>query len=268
MTTFFCAICRYEFDRSGRCAYHPEEPLQPLPLRRWGRPVSLGANRRRAGVVPAQEAVRAYSVEGWLGPWKKVLGQLPRSPSSTLLSGAPGEGKTTLALCLAARVAQAGHRALVVAAENHGGGPALSSILERADAIRDGVLVSDARTPREVDSDVEQHKPLLLLIDSWQVLGSAGPDIEEWQAAGARHVIAISHVNTRGQAFGGFQLSHLVDVHLSVENMAARVEKCRFGIPSGATLSWQEARIGPEGEHQDESEANRKVIPLRAGGVS
>ena len=147
-----------------------------------------------------------------------------------LLAGEPGVGKSTLLLEVAARSAQAGHRALVVTGEE-------SAAQVRLRAGRTGTLHPDVWLAAETDlgavlGHVEEVQPTLLVVDSVQTISASGVDgvaggvsqVREVAAALIRTakalglaIVLVGHVTKDGGIAGPRLLEHLVDVVLHFE---------------------------------------------------
>jgi DNA repair protein RadA/Sms len=193
---------------------------------------TVGAPRRATGI----------------GELDRVLGGGLTMGSTTLLGGEPGIGKSTLLLQALGRLAGAGHRCLLVGAEE-------SPEQVRARAERLGVLhpdlwlVADASLP-QVLAHVEAVRPAVLAIDSVQTLldpDVPGPpgSVAQVRACAARcteiaraHRVAtvlVGHVTKDGTLAGPRQLEHVVDTVCSFEGDRShglrflRARKHRFG---------------------------------------
>jgi len=160
----------------------------------------------------------------------RVLGGGVVPGAVILLAGEPGVGKSTLLLEVAARGAQAGHRALIVTGEE-------SAAQVRQRAGRTGTLHADLWLAAETDlgavlGHVEEVQPTLLVVDSVQTISSAGVDGVAGGVSQVREVAAtliraakalglatilVGHVTKDGSVAGPRLLEHLVDVVLHFE---------------------------------------------------
>jgi DNA repair protein RadA/Sms len=177
-------------------------------------------------VDPSPAARRSTGVD----ELDRVLGGGVVPGAVILLAGEPGVGKSTLLLEVAARSAQAGHRALVVTGEE-------SVAQVRLRAGRTGTLHDDLWLAAETDlgallGHVEEVQPTLLVVDSVQTISAAGVDgvaggvtqVREVAAALIRAAkalglatILVGHVTKDGSVAGPRLLEHLVDVVLHFE---------------------------------------------------
>ena len=173
--------------------------------------------------------------------------------SSTLLGGEPGTGKSTLLLQALASMATAGHRCLLVAAEE-----APHQVRRRASRLGvdvPGVFVVEATQLPGVEQAIASVQPEVVVVDSVQavsdpeVVSPAGSLaqvrtcahhlVAMAKAAGAALVL-VGHVTKEGALAGPRTLEHLVDTVLSFEGdrysslRALRALKHRFG-PTGET---------------------------------
>jgi len=157
--------------------------------------------------------------------------------SVTLVGGEPGIGKSTLLLQVLAARAAAGHRVLLVSAEESAHQVRLRA--ERLGAIPPGLLILSATDVGAVIAAVTEADPDLVVIDSIQAV-SIGPSVPgERRATGApgsvtqvrecadqlvalakaRQVatVLVGHVTKDGSLAGPRALEHMVDTVLSFE---------------------------------------------------
>lgn len=160
---------------------------------------------------------------GDLGDW---LGPLPRL-WSMLLYGAPGSGKTTMALRIADAAATAGARVLFVSGEEGGGSEAFLSRMTRLE-VTSNVLVSSAATRWAFLEDLEEIQPDLAVVDSVPVLGVTLDDLAKIHDGGRCSVVLITHLTKAGDPAGPSGLAHAVDVVAQVEEMRAQTTKNRY----------------------------------------
>ncbi len=185
-----------------------------------------------------------------IGELDRALGGGLVPGSVTLVAGEPGIGKSTLLLQVAAALAAAGARVLLVSAEE-----SAEQIRRRADRIgapvgQISLLATTSLTGAA--AAVAHHRPELVVVDSVQTLadpalGAAGSVAqvracaEAFVALAKQHDIAtllVGHVTKEGTLAGPRVLEHLVDTVCSFEgdrHHAVRVlavVKHRFG-PSG-----------------------------------
>jgi len=201
---------------------------------------SIALSRRPGAVADSTPAVlRANEVLA--SSWKQVelvpYGLTVGARSFVLVSGAPGQGKTTWAL----RAADSVPGPCVVVSAELGHGPALSGLLARANVKRSDVLIADGAL--SVDGLVELargQKAQAIVVDSLQESFLNGREL--------RHVIglvpnllcliATAQVNRMGSPAGERAIEHEADLHVSVDAMRWRLLKNRFGSldPSGPVL--------------------------------
>jgi DNA repair protein RadA/Sms len=172
--------------------------------------------------------------------------------SVTLLGGAPGIGKSTLALQVALSVAARGSRVLLVAAEESS-----TQLRRRADRLGlplNGCFVVVTTQLSAVAEAMAMLAPELVVVDSIQTIadqalpGSAGSvsQVREVAAALAGHartaqttMLFVGHVTKDGSLAGPRTLEHLVDTVLELEG--DRHHSLRL-------LSSVKHRFGPAGE--------------------
>src|SRR6185369_11587835 len=252
---FRCAECGAESIRwAGRCprcqAWGTLEAQQAAPRKAAA---GTGATAATMVTTPAQPMTEVDPSPAARRPTgvdelDRVLGGGVVPGAVILLAGEPGVGKSTLLLEVAARGAQAGHRALVVTGEE-------SAAQVRQRAGRTGTLHADLWLAAETDlgallGHVEEVKPTLLVVDSVQTISSAGVDGVAGGVSQVREVAAtliraakalglatilVGHVTKDGSVAGPRLLEHLVDVVLHFEGdqqtalRMVRAVKNRYG---------------------------------------
>ncbi|MBF6556262.1 MAG: DNA repair protein RadA [Acidimicrobiales bacterium] len=179
--------------------------------------------------------------------------------SVTLLGGEPGIGKSTLLLQVLAARAAAGHRVLLVSAEESAHQVRLRA--ERLGPIPPGLLILSATDIGAVITAVVESEPDLVVIDSIQAVAISPAVPGERRAAGvpgsvtqvrecadqlvglakSRRVatVLVGHVTKDGALAGPRTLEHMVDTVLSFEG--DRHHALRL-------LSAVKHRFGPTGE--------------------
>ncbi len=157
--------------------------------------------------------------------------------SVTLLGGEPGIGKSTLLLQVLAARAAAGHRVLLVSAEESAHQVRLRA--ERLGPISPGLLILPVTDVGSVVAAVTESEPDLVVVDSIQAV-AVGPAVAGERRAGgvpgsitqvrecadqlvglakARQVatVLVGHVTKDGSLAGPRALEHMVDTVLSFE---------------------------------------------------
>ncbi len=181
----------------------------------------------------------------------RVLGGGLVPSSVTLVGGEPGIGKSTLLLQAVGRLATAGSRCLLVAAEE-----SAAQVRRRADRL--GAVVPELWLISEtslagVVAAAEEVRPEVLVVDSVQTIwdtdldsapGSVGQvracahTLAEFARRSGTAVVLVGHVTKDGSLAGPRVLEHLVDTVLSFEGdrhhalRILRAVKHRFG-PTG-----------------------------------
>ncbi|MDD5251760.1 MAG: DNA repair protein RadA [Patescibacteria group bacterium] len=210
-------------------------------------PISVG----KAAAVTAfdQVSVRAEDrVKTGLDELDRVFGGGIVPGSVTLLGGEPGVGKSTVALMVAARLANKGLKTLYVSGEE-----SASQVKLRADRLGLGQKNAFFLAATDVDTVIatlEKERPALAIVDSVQMLRSpevpseAGAVSQVRAAAGKLvacakannlPILLIGHVTKDGLVAGPKTLEHVVDTVLSFEGERGypirilRALKNRFG---------------------------------------
>lgn len=165
------------------------------------------------------------------GPYDKCFGGSPGaygivSTSVTLLGGAPGAGKSTLAIQLADGLLSKapGKEVFYLAAEEEAAG-----VKARGERLRLPHL-NRIRVPRSRDVVVEaveqiltRHKPIAIIVDSIQALTGGDINVQAGLARAAKDwavklkapVILVSQINKADDFAGSMALQHEVDATIS-----------------------------------------------------
>ena len=229
----------------GRWETLIEEALAPAPAAPAGAGSKCATEPRVLGEI---EPLAIPRLGSGLTEFDRVLGGGFVPGSVVLLGGAPGVGKSTLALQAAARVEQTGRRVLYVSGEE-----SAEQLRLRADRLHD--VPDSLRVLAETSVDAIERpwrslRPDLVLVDSIQTMRSqrvesaSGSVSQVRESAAALAAIAkqsaavlllIGHVTKEGLLAGPRVLEHLVDVVLSFEGdrdhtfRLLRASKNRFG---------------------------------------
>lgn len=227
----------------------------------WGslveEPLGAGVSGRGIGPAPSGakpvalaevEADRVPRLPAGVAELDRVLGGGFVPGSVTLLGGEPGVGKSTLALQVAARLADGGRGVLYVSGEE-----SAEQIRLRADRL--GAIPRGVRVLTETDVDAvlghwRDLAPDFVLVDSIQTMRCARVESAAGSVAQVREsaamlaaaaktagsaLVLVGHVTKEGTLAGPRVLEHLVDVVLAFEGERGhsfrllRASKNRFG---------------------------------------
>ena len=198
-----------------------------------------------------------------IGEFDRVLGQGIVPGSLILLAGAPGIGKSTIALDVGMQVAKNSGKVLYVSGEESEAQTAMRA--ERLGAASDNLLIMTATELTGILLQAKALQPQLLVVDSIQTMysneletaaGSVG-QVRECTAKLLRFaketniaVIIIGHVTKDGNIAGPRLLEHMVDVVLQFEGERSyafrvlRAVKNRFGsTDESGIFSMEEAGL-------------------------
>lgn len=178
----------------------------------------------------------------------RVLGGGIVPGAVVLVAGEPGIGKSTLLLDVAARVARAGRRALVVTGEESAGQVRMRA--DRVDAVHPELFLAAETELAAVLAHVDSVEPAVLVVDSVQTIAAPEIDGTPGGVSQVRHVataligvakqrgisvLLVGHVTKDGAIAGPRALEHLVDVVVQFEGERGsrlrllRAHKNRFG---------------------------------------
>ncbi|HVS46526.1 MAG TPA: DNA repair protein RadA [Verrucomicrobiae bacterium] len=252
-SVFFCSACGFESARwLGRCPQcdawntFDERPFTVAAVRASGKAAVL---RNAVTPIPLQaiEGARVPRRSTGLPEFDAVLGGGIVPGSVTLVGGAPGAGKSTLALQIAARLAFDAPVVYVCGEES------AAQIKLRAGRLgveRSQLLVLAETNLRAVLDQLEAIAPMALIVDSIQTVWL--PDTESYAGSVAQirdctqalmefakrtncATFIVGHVTKDGAIAGPRLLEHLVDTVLYFEGentgefRILRAYKNRFG---------------------------------------
>ena len=237
---YVCDNCGTESLRwEGQCRSCGEwNTLVETPANQTG---TAKTKARRAAPLPAAEALIGHSggtaqrLPSGIGELDRVLGAGLVAGSVVLLGGAPGIGKSTLMLALAAGIVKTdGARSVLYAS----GEESLDQIRLRAARLglgggsADQISILSETGAQAIAGVAEATRPSLLIVDSVQTLASdelAGPAgsvgqvrasatvLQEYAKSSGVPVVLVGHVTKDGSLAGPKTLEHLVDVVLTLD---------------------------------------------------
>lgn len=248
-----CCLCSATVRRLTRdcsacggqnCVAEAETPVT-LP-----RVSELASRPLRASDMQHREIER---VATGMPAWDQILGGGAAVPSSILVAGAAGVGKTTQTLRLASFVARARRRdALFISAEMPR--EMVVDAARRAKADLNRLLVWDVTDAEEAAAEVLRLRPACVVWDSIQALWWAG---EFGTDASMRHVVQragavgskigavtvlICQVTKEGEPSGPNRMQHDVDTVLILERDCVRSTKSRHApAPQTVELASEES---------------------------
>ncbi len=237
-------------------------PTRPLPGLRTA--ASGSAPARPARALTELSSERTPRELTGLTEFDRVLGGGLVAGQVVLLAGEPGVGKTTLLSTAAHTMAARNPGATVLYVSGEESVEQISVRAQRIGAVGPGILVADETDLASVLGHIEQHDPVLLVVDSVQALASSAV---EGRAGGMAQVQEVTAVLTRaakarrmpllliGQSTrenavaGPRALEHMVDTVLTFEGdrhtslRLLRAVKNRFG-PTDEVVCFEQADDG------------------------
>jgi DNA repair protein RadA/Sms len=206
--------------------------------RTWGSVPAAQADRdprRDLGIVPSTKSPPPAPPRllTHLDALDRLLGGGVAHPTSTLLAGEPGAGKTTLCTQILHGVAVGGHRCLYASGEESQG--AVLRRFHRIAASHDGVDVLELTDLAVLYR--QAHRYRLAVVDSIQSFGEGIREVRhnikrlQQLPRGGTSVIILGHVTSDGSIAGPRTLEHYVDAVLALNlDRVLTVHKNRNGV--------------------------------------
>ncbi|NOZ12953.1 MAG: DNA repair protein RadA [Acidobacteria bacterium] len=248
-TSFECSACGYQTSKwLGKC---PEcgawSSFLEVPEKM---PVYHGQDIAAATPEPINEIERAvhFRYSSGMPEFDRVLGGGFVPGSLVLVGGEPGIGKSTMMLQVCEKLAETGKRVLYFSGEE-----SPTQIKMRGDrigAVSGNLYISSEVTVSGILSQVERHKPSMVIVDSVQTvfsedISSAPGTVSQIREATTKFLfsakrsgipfIVIGHITKEGSIAGPKTLEHIVDTVLYFEGerfharRIVRAVKNRFG---------------------------------------
>lgn len=236
-----------------RCgARFAQDKMQCPSCRKWN-PPNYGSDLKNDGTILLSDVSASTVVRYRTGPWDKVFDPGIATASLTLVSGAPGCGKSTMALQIVDSIAkQLSKEAMVVATEQ-----SVGEIRYRTQQI--GLQVPNLIRMVPIKDGFEGdlapvfvgRKPCAILVDSLSGMAPEDPAGQVEFCKRAKDyclqlnapMILITHINKEGDMSGLMALQHEVDVLLMMyryaetsPQRALRCQKNRLGAEESTCL--------------------------------
>lgn len=235
-TVYECSACHAITPAwSGKCATcgawgSIEETIQHPKDKSSGAKRVLNSAKKLQDV----EITNSHRLVSGLSEFNRVVGGGIIEDSVTILTAAPGVGKSTLLLELAEDYSSKNHRVLYISGEE-----SESQIKARAGRImkkiNDKIWIVSTNSMDVAIASIEQVDPAIIFFDSIQTLtleevtSRAGSPLQTMECANAlveiakngskpRAVIMIGHMNKSDEMAGLRTLEHLVDTVLVLQN--------------------------------------------------
>lgn len=168
-----------------------------------------------------------------------ITGRLPAAPFLLALYGPPGAGKSMLAYRMAAAMADATGRPVVIASTEEAFGPTVSDRLRRLEILRDDILITAANDLGVILRTVDTYLAGTVVIDSLTYSTLSGADLALLAREEGVAVIYALQGTKDGGARGPLGLLHHADVVVALERGGGwRREKTRFDVPAEGVTPW------------------------------
>lgn len=233
MTKFACIVCGASAElRAHFCPWCLSSNSFGIKTFRASPAPTQAAFASTADLVQRCRTARRALPEGWEG----ILGAWDGSPTSVLVHGPPGAGKSTLALCALHRVFSSG----VFLAGEEGHGPALVAKLARLELISTQVVVVASRTLEAALAAASDVNAECVVVDSVGVVPILEQDLAGVVSQG-RSIWVVCHELKDSQGYRGASwLGHAVDIIVRVRSVDGDIIRCEV----------EKSRWGPLGDAQ------------------
>jgi len=256
---WYCVRCHLDYDLNvwvcSHCGFYPltRRPSSRLGAS-WGEPGLRPTKRRRPKTADLATLEARHVVPRLVRFGFEDL-RLPL-PTAIAVEGPPGQGKSTLATCIALDLAAQRNRVLYLSSEE-GVGP---SALHRFKRTRlnmgleppPGLLIADVATPMEAQEELDQFRATnaegLIVVDSLTDLDPSAGMLQGLVGDDRFGVVLVMHLTTGGVPRGGLEPLYAVDVWLTVRELTATIKKSRWGVGGEfgvlAPARWDQTETG------------------------
>lgn len=217
---YCCVLCRTsykEYKRSCVCGASHSIIRLPHPI--------LNEYKR---IKSASELLSERSLTKKI-PGFEWLGSFPNQ-WSCMLSGSPGNGKTTFALLLASAIAEKKkERACLYWSFEEGHSESFKRKLKQNKISSENLLITRANNFKEFVSDINSFRPVVFIVDSLNDTGIGKKEIKYLKNNTKAISIYIAHYTKAGKYKGDSSWEHEVDLFLEINQLRATIKKNRFG---------------------------------------
>ena len=184
-------------------------------------------------------------------PYQTLMGR-PEKRMGVLISGSPGEGKSTLALQIADELSGFGN-VLYVAAEE-GPGYTIQEKIIRLGLQNSPIMFDEWDGYKTLKGQIRKEKIDFIFLDSITAVDRylrGFEDFRSWCKSENVGLIVVSHATKAGQYKGDSELAHNLDTNIWVQDKTAETMKNRYG-----QLAKIPVNFGSPKEHKNKGHAN------------
>lgn len=240
---FCCVLCHTRYkEYKNFCVCGGKHSIIRLP-----QPILDEQKRIKSASELMHERSKCKPIPGY--EW---LGSFP-SHWSCMLSGAPGNGKTTFALLLASAISEKRkERACLYWSHEEGHSESLKRKLKQNKIASENLLITRATNFKEFLDDIKAFHPIIFIVDSLNDTGLGKKEIKYLKNNIKAIGIYIAQFTKAGKYKGDSSWEHEVDLFLEINQLKANIKKNRFGELK------KEIPILEQGEKNEQSNNKRE----------
>lgn len=220
LARFFCAYCQLEYEEyRNQCFCGKKHSIIAYPV-----PQNSQNKRIKSANELLREKHNVKEIPGF-----EYLGFLPKE-WAMLISGPPGQGKSTLAIRIAQAIARdLGDRAILYWSFEEKHSEKLIRKLRLNNIKADNLFFVNTDDPYEFIKDLKMKNPCAFIVDSITDIGMDQYDIKKLRQLTNCPAIYIAHFTKGGIYKGNSDIEHEIDIYIEVKKFRGKIVKNRLG---------------------------------------